>query len=105
MRERLRLLKAGGADNVWLSALEETMAERGVAIAAARQDMAHRLARACAEGTGPFPRAGIAATGDVETWLDNGPALAAEDRLREQLAQSRRTDAESGADGRRAAPQ
>ncbi len=96
MRERLRLLKAGGADNVWLSALEETMAERGVAIAAARQDMAHRLARACAEGTGPFPRAGIAATGDVETWLDNGPALAAEDRLREQLAQSRRTDAESG---------
>ena len=55
MRERLRLLKAGGADNVWLSALEETMAERGVAIAAARQDMAHRLARACAEGTGPFP--------------------------------------------------
>ena len=96
MRERLRLLKAGGADNVWLSALEETMAERGVAIAAARQDMAHRLARACAEGTGPFPRAGIAATGDVETWLDNGPALAAEDRLREQLAQSRRTDAELG---------
>ena len=96
MRERLRLLKAGGADNVWLSALEETMAERGVAIAAARQDMAHRLARACAEGTGPFPRAGIAATGDVETWLDNGPALAAEDRLREQLAQSRSTDAESG---------
>ncbi|MDA0664057.1 MAG: DNA replication/repair protein RecF [Proteobacteria bacterium] len=96
MRERLRLLKAGRMDDAWLSALEESMAERGVAIAAARREMATRLARACAEGTGPFPRAGIAATGEVESLLDDGPALAAEDCLRERLARTRRLDADSG---------
>jgi DNA replication and repair protein RecF len=96
MRERLRLLKTGRFDDAWLSALEGTMAERGVAIAAARRDMAHRLSRACAHGTGPFPRAGIAAVGEVESWLDDGPALAAEDRLRDGLSRTRRADAESG---------
>ncbi len=96
MRERARLLKLGRQDDTWLSALEETMASRGVAIAAARREMAGRLARACAEGLGPFPRAGIAATGHVEDWLDDGPALAAEDRLRQRLAESRSEDAETG---------
>jgi DNA replication and repair protein RecF len=96
MRERSRLLKSGRRDDAWLAALEETMAGRGVAIAAARRDMASRLARACAEGPGPFPRAGIGVTGHVEDWLDDGPALAAEDRMRRQLAEMRAEDAESG---------
>ncbi len=96
MRERLRLLKSGRRDDGWLTALEDTMAARGVAIAAARRDMAHRLARACAQSTGPFPRAGIAATGAVEDGLDAGPALEVEDRLRAQLAAARQGDAESG---------
>jgi DNA replication and repair protein RecF len=96
MRERARLLKLGRRDDVWLSVLEETMASHGVAIAAARREMAGRLARACAEGLGPFPRAGIAATGQVERWLDEGPALAAEDRLRQLLAESRAEDAATG---------
>jgi DNA replication and repair protein RecF len=96
MRERLRLLKSGRRDDGWLSALEDTMAARGVAIAAARRDMANRLARACAQSEGPFPRAGIAATGALEDWLDAGPALEAEDRLRAQLATDRSSDAESG---------
>ena len=96
MRERLRLLKSGRRDDGWLSALEDAMAARGVAIAAARRDMANRLARACAQSEGPFPRAGIAATGAVEDWLDAGPALEAEDRLRAQLADGRPGDAELG---------
>lgn len=97
MRERLRLLKGGRRDDAWLSALEETMAGRGIAIAAARRDMAGRLARACAESSGPFPAAGIAATGEIETWLDRGdPALAAEDRLRDALAAQRDADAAAG---------
>ena len=40
LRERARLLRCGGADASWLAALEETMAEKGVAVAAARNDMA-----------------------------------------------------------------
>lgn len=96
MRERARLLKSGRRDDGWLSALEETMAGRGIAIAAARRDMAGRLARACAEASGPFPAAGMTATGEVEDWLDQGPALAAEDRLRQQLAEARNEDAATG---------
>lgn len=96
MRERSRLLKTGRRDDGWLTALEDTMAARGVAIAAARRDMANRLARACARGGGPFPRAGIAATGAIEELLDTGPALEAEDRLRAQLAAGRQGDSESG---------
>ena len=96
MRERLRLLKSGRRDDGWLSALEETMASRGVAIAAARREMAGRLDRACAQGAEPFPAAGIAAVGHVEDWLDGGPALAAEDRLRDRLAACRDEDAAAG---------
>ena len=72
MRERVRLLKIGRRDDSWLSALEETMAGCGIAIAAARRDMAGRLARACAEASGPFPAAGIAATAQIEGWLEEG---------------------------------
>ena len=96
-RERSRLLKAGGADPAWLTALEETMATKGVAVAAARLDMASRLNQFCAAATGPFPGAHVAASGTVEGWLSREPALAAEDRLKDALASARRTDAETGA--------
>ena len=100
LRERARLLRrAGGAkraDTTWLAALEETMAAKGVAIAAARRDVAARLTEACAAAGGSFPGASVAARGVVEDWLDAGPALAAEERLRETLAASRQTDAETG---------
>ena len=99
MRERARLLKFGRRDDSWLSALEETMAGRGIAIAAARRDMAGRLARACAEASGPFPAAGIVATGQIEGWLEEGPALAAEDRLRQCLVECRAEDAATGRTG------
>src|SRR5437868_4886237 len=44
LRERARLLRDGLHDAAWLAALEETMARQGVAIAAARRDVAGRLA-------------------------------------------------------------
>ena len=100
LRERARLLRHGGAgrnrDPAWLSALEETMAANGVAVAAARRDAVARLEAVCAEGAGPFPGAGIGVRGTVEGWLDEGPALAAEERLRESLAASREADGASG---------
>ena len=100
LRERARLLRrAGGAkraDTAWLAALEETMAAKGVAIAAARRDVAARLNEVCAAAGGSFPGASVEARGVVEDWLDAGPALAAEERLRETLAASRRIDAETG---------
>jgi len=96
LRERARLLRDGPHDPAWLTALEETMAERGVAIAAARREAVARLDQAARGDAGAFPAAGLALDGDVEGWLGEGPALAAEDRLRAALAESRRRDAEAG---------
>jgi len=98
MRDRLRLLTARGSfDDAWLSALEATMAERGVAIAAARLDMAGRLAGQLeAAGDGLFPAADLAVEGEVEAWLAQGSALDAEDRLKDVLKSARGRDGGSG---------
>jgi DNA replication and repair protein RecF len=95
-RSRLKLLKERRNDDGWLTALETTMAEKGVAIAAARADMALRLAAACLEADGPFPRADVVLTGQVESWLEKMPALEVEDRLRKHLTDARRRDGETG---------
>src|SRR5579862_1733976 len=88
-RERSRLLRDGPADPAWLDALDDTMAAHGVAVAAARRDAVERLDRACAEAEGPFPRARLALAGTVEAWLDELPALTAEERFKSALKQSR----------------
>ncbi|MDX1485457.1 MAG: DNA replication/repair protein RecF [Alphaproteobacteria bacterium] len=96
LRERARLLKAPDADAAWLSALERTMAETGIAVAAARLLAVADLSRAAAGGIGPFPPAVIAADGEAERWLAECPALEAEDRLAGALFESRQRDAEAG---------
>ncbi len=96
MRERNRLLKGGENDAAWLAALEETMSTTAVAISAARRETAQRMTAACARGIGPFPAAGLEIEGAVESWLDQGPALAAEDKLRCALADGRANDAATG---------
>lgn len=96
LRERARLLKRGASDTTWLAALEGTMAEHGTAIAAARRDAVARLRQGLSEGVGSFPAAEVSCMGSLEGWLDEMPALAAEDRFRERLAASRPRDAERG---------
>lgn len=96
LRERARLLRDGAGDAAWLGALENEMATTGVAVSAARRDMAARLQTAVDQGLGPFPQAGIQVAGMVEDWLEAGPALAVEDDLRRRLAEARRHDVGSG---------
>jgi DNA replication and repair protein RecF len=96
LRERARLLRDGSADPAWLSALEQVMAERGVAVAAGRREAVQRLDRVCAEAEGPFPRARLTLIGTVEDWLETMPALAAEEQLASALAANRQSDAQSG---------
>ncbi|MDE2166021.1 MAG: DNA replication/repair protein RecF [Alphaproteobacteria bacterium] len=96
MRERARLLREGVTDPSWLKALEEVMAETGVALAAARLESVAHLAGACAEAPGPFPRVGLAIEGTVEAWLGAMPALAAEEAFRGALHDSRAIDRDSG---------
>jgi DNA replication and repair protein RecF len=99
MRERSRLLKEGRGDPAWLGALEEQMATNGVAVAAARRELADRLRAAAARATladGPFPPADLAVEGGLEAMLGERPALACEDTFRARLAELRRLDASIG---------
>jgi len=112
LRARARLLKQGGAEDAWLTALEDTMARHGIAIAAARRDLVGRLTQASGTangaghgaghgagqgaGRGAFPVAGLALDGDIEAALEGQAALAVEDGLRARLAESRPRDAATG---------
>jgi len=95
-RERTRLLRDQRLDDSWLSALERNMAERAVAIAAARLDLVERLRRALSEDTGAFPQPEIAVRGDIEYSLEAHPALEVEDRYLQALREARARDGESG---------
>ena len=104
MRERNRLLRDTGPDPAWLDALEATMAQQGVAVAAARTDFVARLAAACAERVSAFPAPDLALagaqdsalTGAEQSMAAGAPSLVAEDALKAQLKASRAPDAEAG---------
>ena len=95
-RHRSRLLRAGAGDGAWLGAVERSMAEHAVAIGAARLDLALRLERFLPVNREPFPAIAVAAEGLVEHWLSCQSALAVEERFREHLADSRRSEADGG---------
>lgn len=97
MRQRQRLLDEGERDDRWLSALELQMAEAGVAIAAARREMAAMLATAdiASEAT-LFPKADIALEGELEAALALSKAAEAEEEFAHKLRDRRRLDAEAG---------
>jgi DNA replication and repair protein RecF len=96
LRQRARLLGEGNRDPHWFTALEDTMARHGVALAANRADTVQRLDAAARLGVGPFPRAALAMAGEIDGWIAAMAALDAEDRLRAQLAANRLRDAEAG---------
>src|SRR5262249_6761910 len=96
MRERARLLRDGPMDQSWLAALEGTMAETGIAIAAARREVVARLDQASADAIGPFPAARLSLSGEMEALLERLPALSAEDEFRNRLKELRGLDREAG---------
>jgi DNA replication and repair protein RecF len=97
MAGRNRLLARGGADAAWLSGLEDSMARHGVAAAAARAGLVARLNAALAAGAaGAFPAARLVLQDRLAEHLASGPALMAEDWLREALAAGRAADAAAG---------
>ncbi len=88
-RERNRLIRDGRREDAWYAALEDRLATTGIAIAAARASLVARLNRLCAATLPPFPAAELALEGAVDRWLSSMPALEAEDRVRQSLAQAR----------------
>ncbi len=100
LRERAHLLQEGAYDPLWISTLERYLAEDGVAIAVARQQVVKSLEEAQSqEKSYPFPKFRAEMTGDVETWIQDQPALAVEDAYVEKLKTSRRQDAETKGTG------
>ena len=96
LRERLHLLREGPRDIPWLRALEDEMAQTGVALAAARCQLLRQLQAAINETSGAFPQADLVLQGVAEEALEKTPALLVEDNLRAALARGRENDALSG---------
>jgi DNA replication and repair protein RecF len=97
MRERLKILKDHAQpDLVWLKTLEKNMAERAMAVAVARRELISRLGPLAVKGMDSFPGAFLSLQGEIDDWLNNGPALEAEDRYRTKLVADRGRDKAGG---------
>ena len=99
LRGRNKLLEEGGRNGQWLEAIEHEAAEIAVAVAAARVECVARLKAMIAlerDDDSPFPWADLALAGDVESLVAEAPALAAEERYRVLLRDSRARDAAAG---------
>lgn len=91
------LLKEGRINDMWLNALEETIAANGVAIAAARRDIVERLSGfLAAKSDVPFPTAVMTLQGVLEQELETAPALAVEEAYRARLRSMRHMCADGG---------
>ena len=96
MRERISALKTGAGD-AWLSALEQTMAETGVAVSASRVAGLSQISRAMAgQGSPHFPKADVALSGVLEEGLAARAAVDVEDSFLGRLRANRRRDQEAG---------
>jgi DNA replication and repair protein RecF len=101
MAGRNRVLAEGRRDASWLAALEDSMARHAVAAVAARRALVVRLNATLGAGVvGGFPAARLLLECPIAAALDAGPALAAEDSLREALAADRGRDVAAGSAAR-----
>ena len=97
LSQRSKLLREGQCDDIWLSGLENQMAETAVAISAARLDFAQRLQTACENSEhSHFPLARFHVNGTLEELLSHTSALEVEDAFKYQLKESRERDSHTG---------
>lgn len=99
LRHRNRLLEDFDTAPRWLDAIEQEIAELGVALAAARLETVARLsalATSDAEAMAPFPHAIIALEGALEAQLGGESALRVEDWFRAALREGRARDRAAG---------
>ncbi len=96
MRSRARLLRDGVMDDAWLNALETSMAQDGVAIAAARNEWAHNIRHHLHNDPHPFPQVTLTLHGHLEKFLESHDALDTETLFKTILKDNRALDANSG---------
>ena len=98
LRERATLLSEGRGDDAWFNAIDASLAESAVAVTAARQALIADLNAEAANGWFGFPGVALGLEGQVESWLSDSSALAAEDRFIEE-ARHRRQSGDAGLAG------
>lgn len=99
MRDRNRLLEEVRADSSWLDAVEASMADAAIAIAAARVefvDCIRKLIAATYDPHSAFPHADIELDGVLEKAIAGQPALEVEDTYRVILQRGRSRDRAAG---------
>jgi DNA replication and repair protein RecF len=99
LRSRNRILEESPFERRWLDSVEREIAELGVAVAAARAETVARLSAIIEQNrdeSSPFPHAQIRLEGEIDALVESLPALDAEDRYRELLAQMRPRDKAAG---------
>lgn len=95
-RERIKLLKTGQHDDIWLTSLEKQLASFGIAIAAKRNRVIKLLQNSINDLTSSFPKAIIEVAGEYESALLEQTAIEVEQVLVNNLKQSRQADAITG---------
>ena len=96
MRQRLKLLREGRCDDVWLNALEHNMAENAVAIAHSRVQTVEYLQEAIYSSGGEFPQARLTLAGEIEEMVPQMAALQVEEIYTKKLKELRKLDMHSG---------
>ncbi len=96
MRGRARLLRDGVMDEAWLNALEASMAQDGIAIAAARNEWIGHIRHHLNDDPHPFPRVSLSIDGFLEKYLETHDALDSETLFKAMLKENRTIDASSG---------
>jgi len=81
LRQRAQLFSDGSRDDAWYLSLEAVIAETAVAVTAARQALIKALNEEAFEGWYDFPGVALSLSGEVETWLNQMPALEVEDNI------------------------
>jgi DNA replication and repair protein RecF len=95
VRERAKLLQEN-YDHIWLSALEDKIAQKAVSIAAARIDTMSIIQDAVLASKTAFPKCFIAVDGQIEKIVSENKSLQAEEIIKKQLFQARVNDTRTG---------
>ncbi|USO01377.1 MAG: DNA replication/repair protein RecF [Alphaproteobacteria bacterium] len=97
LRERMKLLRLGRTDDLWLTSLEEKIATLSLSLGVARIEFVARIHEMNCWQMSSFPRAILFVEGEIEDMLDAGhSATFIEEHLRGLLRRARDLDARTG---------
>lgn len=97
LRERMKLLKYGRTDGIWIASLEEKLASLSLSLVVARMEFVRRLQGMNCWQMSSFPRPLLSMDGEIESLVALGEsATAIESRLAGLFCTSREIDTRTG---------